>query len=107
PDDRAREQAMLSRLLVGEVPSYRCEKRYLRQDGSPVWVRVTSSLAAAGTPHAYRISIIEDVEERKRTEQELRDSEARFRSTFEQAAVGMGHLALDGRWLRVNDRLCA
>jgi PAS domain-containing protein len=35
-----------------------------------------------------------------------RDSEERFRLTFEQAAVGMAHLSVDGRWLDVNDRLC-
>ncbi|MBD9414151.1 EAL domain-containing protein [Pseudomonas sp. PDM16] len=33
-------------------------------------------------------------------------SELRFRATFEQAAVGIAHLAPDGRWLRVNQRLC-
>ena len=32
----------------------------------------------------------------------LRESEARFRNTFENAAVGMAHVAPDGRWLRVN-----
>jgi len=39
-------------------------------------------------------------------EQELLESEARFRATFEQAAVGIAHVGLDGRWLRVNQRLC-
>ncbi|WP_137974168.1 EAL domain-containing protein [Pseudomonas sp. F(2018)] len=33
-------------------------------------------------------------------------SELRFRATFEQAAVGIAHLAPDGHWLRVNQRLC-
>jgi PAS domain S-box-containing protein len=37
---------------------------------------------------------------------ELRDNEHRFRTTFENAAVGIAHVALDGRWLRVNNRLC-
>lgn len=36
----------------------------------------------------------------------LRESEARFRATFEQAAVGIAHVASDGRWLMVNQRLC-
>jgi PAS domain S-box-containing protein len=36
----------------------------------------------------------------------LRESEDRFRSTFEQAAVGLAHVAPDGRWLRVNHKLC-
>src|SRR5918994_6237458 len=56
----------------------------------------------------------EKLEERveKRTAQlkaalaELRESEERFRATFEQAAVGVAHVGLDGRWLRVNDKLC-
>ena len=36
----------------------------------------------------------------------LREAEDRFRATFEQAAVGMAHVGLDGRWIRVNERLC-
>lgn len=34
------------------------------------------------------------------------NGEERFRATFEQAAAGLSHLAPDGRWLEVNDRLC-
>ncbi|MEW6635236.1 MAG: PAS domain S-box protein [Actinomycetota bacterium] len=49
---------------------------------------------------------IRDITERKRAEKELRESEERFRATFEQAAVGMAHVSLDGSWLRVNERLC-
>jgi PAS domain S-box-containing protein len=44
--------------------------------------------------------------ERKRAEEALRYSEERFRATFEQAAVGIAHVDPDGRWLRVNRRLC-
>jgi PAS domain S-box-containing protein len=35
-----------------------------------------------------------------------RNSEARFRATFDHAAVGIAHVAPDGRWLRVNGTLC-
>src|SRR5712671_1957711 len=35
-----------------------------------------------------------------------RNSEARFRATFDNAAVGIAHIAPDGRWLRVNQALC-
>lgn len=44
--------------------------------------------------------------ERLETEDTLAESEQRFRGTFEQAAVGVAHIALDGRWLRVNDWVC-
>jgi len=48
-----------------------------------------------------------DVTERAGAAAALRASEERFRATFEQAAIGLAHLALDGRWLRVNRTLCA
>ncbi|MBN2507707.1 MAG: PAS domain S-box protein [Verrucomicrobia bacterium] len=44
---------------------------------------------------------------RKRSDHQLRESEEVNRATFEQAAVGMAHIGTDGRWLRVNDKLCA
>lgn len=37
---------------------------------------------------------------------ELQESERRFRVTFDHAAVGIAHVAPDGRWLRVNQKLC-
>ena len=36
----------------------------------------------------------------------LQKSEKRFRSTFEQAAVGVAHVSPKGRFIRVNQRLC-
>jgi len=39
-------------------------------------------------------------------EQALRDSEELYRTTFELAAVGIAHVSPDGRWLRVNQKLC-
>jgi len=41
-----------------------------------------------------------------RDERRLIDSEKRFRETFEQAAVGIAHVAVDGTFLRVNQRYC-
>jgi diguanylate cyclase (GGDEF)-like protein/PAS domain S-box-containing protein len=48
----------------------------------------------------------QEIRERRRMEQTLRDSEQRFRSTFEQAAVGIARVAPDGRFLRINRRYC-
>jgi PAS domain S-box-containing protein len=39
-------------------------------------------------------------------ERMLRESEEQFRTAFEQAAVGMAHLSLDGRYLIVNEKFC-
>ena len=43
---------------------------------------------------------------KKINKDELARSEARFRSAFEDAAIGMALTSLDGRWLRVNAALC-
>ena len=47
-----------------------------------------------------------ELRRRRKAEGELRISEKRFRLTFENAAVGIGHVDLDGHFLRVNDRFC-
>jgi PAS domain S-box-containing protein len=47
-----------------------------------------------------------DITEERLTQAVLEESEERFRATFEQAAVGIAHVGPDGRWLRVNRKLC-
>ena len=44
---------------------------------------------------------------RKRVDRLLRANEEINRVTFDQAAVGIAHVGIDGSWLRVNDRLCS
>ncbi|MDT0631088.1 PAS domain S-box protein [Rubrivirga litoralis] len=46
-----------------------------------------------------------DITPLRRATEALAASEARFRGTFENAAVGIAHVGLDGTWLRANDRL--
>ncbi len=47
-----------------------------------------------------------DITERKQYEEALRQSQEQCRATFEQAAVGIAHVGTEGRWLRVNQKLC-
>ncbi len=47
-----------------------------------------------------------EIFQRQAVEKQLRDSEQRFRATFDQAAVGIAHLAPNGKWLKVNQKLC-
>jgi PAS domain S-box-containing protein len=53
-----------------------------------------------------RVVIVKDVTETRRAEERIRENEEKFRSTFEQAAVGMAHVSTGGRWMRVNQKLC-
>ncbi|MBC1236678.1 PAS domain S-box protein [Nostoc sp. 2RC] len=51
-------------------------------------------------------SLQTEITRRQRIEVALRESEQRFRCAFHQAAVGIAHVAINGRWLLVNQRLC-
>jgi PAS domain S-box-containing protein len=75
PDDLAAGIESFTALMRGELASYALEKRYVRKDGSPVWVELFISLQrdAAGTP-AYAIAVLQDISERKRLEGELRQA---------------------------------
>jgi two-component system cell cycle sensor histidine kinase/response regulator CckA len=90
----------------GQVPT-EIELDRIRKDGTPI--KVSLSIAPLRNPEgelAGQIGVLVDVTERKRAEEALKESEVLFRATFEQAAVGMAHVALDGRFLMVNERLC-
>lgn len=90
PDDLAVELEHMRQLLAAEIPTYVFDKRYVRKSGRVVWVHLTVSLMhdALGRPEHF-ISVIEDITERKRGEQKVRESEEQFRSLVEQSLVGI------------------
>ncbi len=53
-----------------------------------------------------RLSSVLDISGRKRQEEALRESEARFRAAFEDVNLSVCVLSTDGRFLRVNDATC-
>jgi PAS domain S-box-containing protein len=108
PDDREPMEKVLRAYLAGETPEYSIEFRARHRDGSYRWMlsRGVAERDAAGRPLRFLGTRI-DITERKRAEDALRQSEERFRGTFESAGVGIAHITLGGRWLRVNEKLCA
>lgn len=81
--------------------------RLMSAAGAVRWfeVHVTPVPAAAAGEQAVLL-VSHDVSDRVEAEAYLLEREELFRATFEQAAVGMAHVALDGSWMRVNSRLC-
>jgi len=80
-DDQAECLALTQRLARGEVASYRQEKRFVRADGSFVWVCVTVSAArdGRGVP-LFLIGMAEDISERREAERRRRQAEDRLRA---------------------------
>jgi diguanylate cyclase (GGDEF)-like protein/PAS domain S-box-containing protein len=90
-------------LSVGETAGHRISA--VRANGSSFPVEETTSEVVVRGRRLFT-SVLRDVTERIQAEQGLLESEARFRTTFDQAAVGIAHVGLDGKWLEVNARLC-
>jgi PAS domain S-box-containing protein len=90
PDDLNADLAQARCLLAGEIQTYGMEKRYLRKDGSPVWVELTASLVRKpdGTPD-YFISVIEDITNRRSLETQFR--QAQKMEGIGQLAGGVAH----------------
>jgi PAS domain S-box-containing protein len=75
--------------------------------GIPKWweVVVTPILDAEGRVDRI-LSVARDITDRYQAAIALQASEELFRHTFEQTAIGLAHVSLDGTWLRVNQKLC-
>jgi PAS domain S-box-containing protein len=107
PDDRDTVDRPREQLASGNVDSIRIEKRYLHKDGSTVWASVAIAFErdSGGRP-LYAISVLDDITNRKHVDEALRESEERYRRTFELAGSGVAHIGLDRKFMRVNRRLC-
>ena len=63
-------------MLSGEFSAYAIEKRYIRADGSQVWVQVTVSIVRDEQGDTkYSVAVVEDITERRRAAEALRTSE--------------------------------
>ncbi|MBD1919612.1 PAS domain S-box protein [Microcoleus sp. FACHB-831] len=102
PEDGDVEMAYALHLLAGEIQTYSLEKRYIRKDGSQVWVNQTVSLVREpnGEPK-YFIFLAKDITDRKLAESALQESEAEMRALL--AAMTDVVLVLDrsGRYLKI------
>ncbi|MDO7833935.1 diguanylate cyclase [Sphingobium sp. HBC34] len=61
PDDLSADETLLARLHAGELPRYTMEKRYIRADGTIIWINLTVAMIRddADRPEFY-VAVIED-----------------------------------------------
>jgi PAS domain S-box-containing protein len=108
-DGRFAEQERLDREFKssgGPRLPVRCEAWWRCKDGTLKYVEDNWEPVYQGDRLASSSGVLRDLTDRKRTEESLRESEARFLSAFDHAAIGMALVSPDGRWLKVNRAVC-
>jgi len=99
PADRGWLRIAVAEAVDGKRP-YDFEFRLLRPDGRVEWVRDSGQLEYGADGIPMRLAGVAQVSTAHKRMQDA------FAATFEQAAVGMAHVAPDGSFLKVNDTLC-
>lgn len=73
PTDLDKDLALFQRLKAGELSSYSIEKRYIRKDGTLVWINLTASIVwSSKGKFKYAIAVVEDIKGRKEAEAHIR-----------------------------------
>jgi PAS domain S-box-containing protein len=106
PEDVERVLATVRRHVATGEP-YSSEFRARCKDGSVKWVHARGKVVSrdgAGRP-LRMIGLNSDITARKRSEESLIESEARFRAMFETSGSGMALVDLAGRPIRCNSAL--
>ncbi|MGG6240392.1 PAS domain S-box protein [Nodosilinea sp. AN01ver1] len=104
---------LIENTLIGELNLASVEPAAFDAEAQEIALEVANQLAIALRQSRLRQQLQitnqqlqRELQERRQAETELREQEQLFRSTFNQAAVGIAHVNSDGRWLRVNQKLC-
>jgi diguanylate cyclase (GGDEF)-like protein/PAS domain S-box-containing protein len=112
PEDLPQSLAVLDRVPSVTTGDAKWEKRYVRKDGSFVWVKLTVATQRDAEGRALHfITVVEDIHDRKTAEERLaattealRVSESRYRTAFQTSpdAIAINRLS-DGTYIEVND----
>jgi len=96
PDDVQRDKNLADQLFRGEIPSYRLEKRFITKEGTLAWLDLTALLVRtkAGKP-LYGLAMVDDITDRKQSQQALRTSEERYRSFVVNSSEGIWRLEIE------------
>ena len=105
PDDAKLNEMELEKLLHGLIPIYEAERRYIRKDGTTIWVSGTATTLyhEDGSVRCI-VGIAEDITDRKQTEQALIASEERLRLFIKHTPAPVVMFDRDMRYLAVSDR---
>ncbi|MDX5410080.1 MAG: response regulator [Thauera sp.] len=93
-EDVAESQRQLARLDAGRIAGYRLNKRYLRPDGTPVWVSLAFAPVQVASEDAPRyLGIVEDISARMEMEDRLRQASAEAAAANAAKSEFLAHMS--------------
>lgn len=103
PDDLSLDADLFDAIVQGQRKNYTIDKRYLRQDGACVWGRITVSMIKNddGSPR-YIAVVCEDINDRKQIEEELRESQQKYKTLFKIFPMGISITDQQGNIIEAN-----
>jgi PAS domain S-box-containing protein len=76
PEDLPKNESAMQDLLDGRTNRYETDKRFLKKDGTELWVHITASPVQEGASKSpYFVAAVEDLTERRSTEEHLRQAQ--------------------------------
>lgn len=107
PEDRARAERHFLDVVAAGARDYGGEYRIIRpSDGALRWIAALAEIEHDEEGPVRMVGVHADVTDRREAEERRRKSEAGYRALFEQAAVGVARMSLEGAFREVNDRFC-
>ena len=106
PDDWPRNEALVVRALM-EGKNFFIEKRYIRKDGSSVWVNNSVSIVTDSKGERFIAAVSVDITDQIINRQRLEESEERFRSMADASPVMIWTLDEQGNSTYYNNRAAA
>ena len=102
-EDNPLAAQLLNELLSGQRDSYEVDRRYVRRNGETFWAHVTMSAVRGsdGKP-VFLVGMVIDIDEQKKMQERIRESQARFQALYDNVAVGIAVMTLERRPLAFN-----
>ncbi len=105
PDDLAADLNYVRQMLRREIRSYQMEKRYFHKKGHALWVLLSVTLVCdADNNPLFFFSQVQDITERKRAEEALREIDERFQAFLNNSPSPIFIKDTEGRYVIVNRR---
>ena len=105
PDHISGDEIKLMKMIKGEIPIYKTEKRYIRKDGTTIWGSATiNTIRNTKDEIQFFLAMVVDITLQKEAKTELEKSFSLLKATLESTADGILVVDASGKIVQLNKR---